>query len=71
MTMIIILFVGCFIFWKSLISQPSDHDRTGDHKEFEAIADRIADEFQTYLGGIKLSLSDYAVSRAGIYEEHP
>ena len=56
---------------KHLISQPSDRDLTGDHEEFEAIADRIADEFQTYLGGIKLSVSDYAVSRAGIYEEHP
>jgi hypothetical protein len=40
-------------------------------EEFEAIADRLADEFQMYVGATTPYLSDYAVSRAGIYEEHP
>ncbi|WP_139276574.1 hypothetical protein [Spirulina major] len=42
-----------------------------DPEEFEAIADRIANEFQTHVGATQPALSDYAVSRAGIYEEHP
>ncbi|NER48793.1 MAG: hypothetical protein F6J92_19275 [Symploca sp. SIO1A3] len=42
-----------------------------DNEEFEAIADRLADEFQIYTGATVPLLSDYAVSRAGIYEEHP
>jgi len=39
--------------------------------EFEAIADQLADELTTSLGPNVPSLSDYAVSRAGIYEDHP
>jgi hypothetical protein len=42
-----------------------------ENEEFEAIADRLADEFQMYVGSTTPALSDYAVSRAGIYEEHP
>ena len=40
-------------------------------EEFEAIAERLADEFQTFVGNNVPRLSDDAVSRAGIYEEHP
>jgi antitoxin ParD1/3/4 len=39
--------------------------------EFEAVADQLADELTVSLGSNVLSLSDYAVSRAGIYEDHP
>jgi len=39
--------------------------------EFEAVADHLADELTVSLGPNVPSLSDYAVSRAGIYEDHP
>jgi antitoxin ParD1/3/4 len=39
--------------------------------EFEVVADQLADELTTSLGPNAPSLSDYAVSRAGIYEDHP
>jgi len=39
--------------------------------EFEAIANQLADELITFTGPNPPSLSDYAVSREGIYEEHP
>lgn len=38
---------------------------------FEAVADQLADELTVSLGPNVPSLSDYAVSRAGIYEDHP
>jgi hypothetical protein len=36
--------------------------------EFEALADKLADEFMAYVGQNCKPLSDYAVSREGIYE---
>jgi len=39
--------------------------------EFEAVADQLANELTASLGPNVPSLSDYAVSRAGIYEDHP
>ncbi|MCT7984474.1 hypothetical protein NG796_14325 [Laspinema sp. A4] len=39
--------------------------------EFEAIANQLADELTDSLGPDVPTLTDYAVSRAGIYEEHP
>jgi hypothetical protein len=42
-----------------------------EDEEFEAIADQLANEFQQFAGANAPVLSDYAVSRAGIYEEHP
>lgn len=42
-----------------------------ENQEFEEIADQLADEFTMYVGANVPVLSDYAVSRAGIYEEHP
>jgi antitoxin ParD1/3/4 len=39
--------------------------------EFEAMADQLTDELTTSLGPHVPSLSDYAISRAGIYEDHP
>ncbi|MGG6266526.1 hypothetical protein ACQ4M3_17205 [Leptolyngbya sp. AN03gr2] len=39
--------------------------------DFEAIADQLADEFQQYVGSGVSPLSNDAVSRSGIYEEHP
>lgn len=39
--------------------------------EFEAVADQLANELKANLGPNAPSLSDYAVSREGIYEGHP
>jgi antitoxin ParD1/3/4 len=39
--------------------------------EFEAVADQLAGELTASLGPNVPSLSDHAVSRAGIYEDHP
>ena len=39
--------------------------------EFEAMADQLADELRADLGPSAPTLSDYAVSREGIYEDHP
>jgi len=44
---------------------------TQNDAAFEAISDHLADEFSRYVGAIVPRLSDYAISRAGIYEEHP
>jgi len=38
--------------------------------EFEALADQLADEFMAYVGPNCPPLSDYAVSREGLYEVH-
>lgn len=62
-----------FLSWdkERLASPPLGNDLLRENEEFEAIADRLADEFQMYVGATIPALSDYAVSRAGIYEEHP
>ncbi|MBI3247821.1 MAG: hypothetical protein HYZ50_15055 [Deltaproteobacteria bacterium] len=39
--------------------------------EFAVVADQLADELTAGLGQHVPSPSDYAVSRAGIYEDHP
>jgi len=53
------------------LSLPKTVDSFGDYldAEFEAISDRLADEFQTYVGATTPSRSDYAVSRARIYTD--
>jgi len=38
--------------------------------EFEVVADQLADQFMAYVGPNSLPLSDYAVSREGIYEDY-
>lgn len=39
--------------------------------EFEAIVDQLVHELKPDLGPNAPALSDYAVSREGIYEDHP
>lgn len=39
--------------------------------EFEAVADQVAEELSRALGPNVPLLSDYAISREGIYEDHP
>lgn len=48
----------------ALLSQLSE--QLDDH-EFEAVADQLAEEAAAYLGPNPPVLSDYALSRAGIY----
>ena len=38
--------------------------------KFEALADQLADDFMDYVGLDRRPLSDYAVSREGLYEDH-
>jgi hypothetical protein len=62
-----------FLNWnkeRSTLGQ-SGNDPSQNNEEFEAIADRLADEFQTSVGAVVPVLSNYAISRTGIYEEHP
>jgi len=68
-----VLYFVEFLTWNKerLILQRSENDLLREDEEFEAIADRLADEFKMYVGATVPVLSDYAVSRAGIYEEHP
>ncbi|MBW4454011.1 MAG: hypothetical protein KME55_15575 [Nostoc indistinguendum CM1-VF10] len=40
-------------------------------EEFEVIADNLADEFALCVGSNLPVLSDYAVTRESIYEDHP
>jgi len=62
-----------FLSWNKgrLASPPLGNDISQASEEFETISDRLADEFQMYVGATTPALSDYAVSRSGIYEEHP
>lgn len=63
-----------FLTWSKerSTSQPSENNISFHEEEaFETIADRLADEFSACVGANVPILSNYAVSRAGIYEEHP
>ncbi len=42
-----------------------------DNVEFELLADQLADELMAHFTDNTPSLSDYAISRASIYEDHP
>ena len=45
-------------------------ERKLDSDEFERLADLLADEFEKRLPADFKPLSDYALSREGIYEDH-
>ncbi|NDJ20783.1 hypothetical protein GS682_03820 [Nostoc sp. B(2019)] len=42
-----------------------------NYDDFEAVADQLADQFAACVGLNTPVLSDYAVSRESIYEDHP
>ena len=42
-----------------------------EEKEFEALADQVADSLEESLAPDTPTLSDATISRAGIYAEHP
>ena len=46
-------------------------DEKSDNEEFEKLADELADYFEKSLPPDAKPLSDYAMSREGIYEDHP
>ncbi|MBE9114938.1 hypothetical protein IQ249_03405 [Lusitaniella coriacea LEGE 07157] len=47
-----------------------ERDRAVENEsQFETFADRLADRFATYFPSHPPVLSDYGISRAGIYEE--
>ncbi len=54
---------------ESLLQRPPSEELTDE--EFERLADQLADEVGEALGPDAPLLSDYAVSREGIYGEHP
>lgn len=63
-----------FLTWQSASGQSlkeSDPDAEIGDREFEILLDELADEFIKSVGGNVPVLSDFAISRAGIYEEHP
>jgi hypothetical protein len=63
-----------FLTWQSArgsSSKASDSDAEISDREFEILLDELADEFIQNMGVNVPTLSDFAVSRAGIYEDHP
>lgn len=70
-------FVLNFVDFLTLQSAPglrstvSDSDVEIGDREFEILLDELADDFIKTVGGTIPMLSDFAISRAGIYEEHP
>ena len=62
---------------RSRLESPGDTEETLEdnnsrlsHEEFRALADELADKFMEFIGPDFQPLSDYAVSREGIYEDH-
>lgn len=54
-------------FIKSLDVHQENLTLTQDHQEFEAIADQLADEFQSYMANKHIpDLSDYAISSSRV-----
>lgn len=70
---IVLSFVD-FLNWQSapsLLSTVSDSDAEISDREFEILLDELADEFIKNMEVNLPLLSDFAISRAGIYEDHP
>ncbi|MEY3867293.1 MAG: hypothetical protein RLZZ338_1184 [Cyanobacteriota bacterium] len=63
-----------FLNWQSassLLSTVSNSEAKIRDIEFEILLDELADEFIKNMGVNVPMLSDFAVSRAGIHEDHP
>jgi hypothetical protein len=63
-----------FLNWQSepsLLSTVSNSEAEISDRELEILLDELADEFIKNMGVNVPMLSDFAVSRAGIYEDHP
>ena len=53
-----------FVPWEQAKVEPLSDDK------FETLADQLADDFMDYVGPDCPPLSNYAVSREGLYEDH-
>ncbi|MEH2208633.1 MAG: hypothetical protein V7K53_31950 [Nostoc sp.] len=53
-----------------LMAKLQTQSQLNDEK-FEVVADKLADEFALCVGSNLAMLSDYAVTRESIYEDHP
>ncbi|PSB24529.1 hypothetical protein [Stenomitos frigidus] len=63
-----------FVTWQeqhTAQSSLSNLDTTMRDQDFETLTNQLLDEFDKCVDPNLPLLSDYAVSRAGIYEEHP
>jgi hypothetical protein len=63
-----------FVNWQEQHTAPStinELDTTISNQDFETLTNQLIDDFSRHIDPNLPSLSDYAVSRAGIYEEHP
>jgi hypothetical protein len=54
-----------------MLSTVSDSEAEIRDREWEIFLDQLAEEFMKNMGVNVPMLSDFAVSRAGIYEDHP
>ena len=50
---------------------PAGNNQELSHEEFKVLLDELADKFTEFVGPDFPPLSDYAVSREGIYGDHP
>ncbi len=69
--------VHIFPYDQLLLEVPEDIDDSSvdnnqqlSLEEFDALADELADLFLEFVGTDVKPLSDYAISREGIYEDH-
>lgn len=63
-----------FVHWQEQHTAQSSinaTDTTTSNQNVETLMNQLTDEFSRRVDTNLLPLSDYAVSRAGIYEEHP
>ena len=63
-----------FVNWQEQHTAQStinELDTTIGNQDFETLTNQLIDEFTRRIDSNLSSLSDYAVSRVGIYEEHP
>ncbi len=62
-----------FVNWQEQHTAPlntNELDATISNQDFESLTNQLTDEFSRCVDPKLSLLSDYAVSRAGIYEEH-
>ncbi|MDZ8104450.1 MAG: hypothetical protein RM338_02335 [Nostoc sp. DedQUE12a] len=58
-------------YLQELIFQDQYRKGQVNDEQFEVIADRLIEEFAVSIGANLPVLSDYAVTRESIYEDHP
>ena len=56
--------------WLRILQLQTNNTTQLSDDKFEALADKLADEFMEYAGPDCPPLPDYAVTREGLYEDH-